>query len=488
MADGTIPTTETFARGFAARLPECVPQWPAATPNLWLARAYGTLDVMGGIAEYTGALTLSTPIAQAVQVAVAPRDDQRLRVVCLSEDTPSTAHEGNGNGRLAEVDWPLSDFYSPDGSILSAEELRRRGAELACPVRVAALAIAHVLLSAGIVPHLGGGFTVVVDSRIPGQGGLRKTAAEQAAVLAALLPALGIDLETQRWAVLSQQAHACGGGWPAGIATHAGSVFAQPGRLVEVRCRPIEGRPLEVGSAIEIPVGVTFLGIDCGARHPHAARKYVQARTAALMGAEIVRRLLEAEGGTWEGFLTQVSVTEYVDRLRDKLPTKLQGSQYLERFGPLDDPFAPIEPNILYKVRSRAEHHIYENDRVRQFAERLARAARTGDDQTLAEAGELMYASHWSYGQRCGLGGVPTDLLVNLLRREAPAAGILGARVSEEGAGGTVVVFLRDTPQAQAAVEHAVRSYEQHTRHKAAILPAAKTGEPGIAVEAHSST
>jgi L-arabinokinase len=235
-----------------------------------------------------------------------------------------------------------------------------------------------------------------------------------------------------------------------------------------------------------VPEGVTIVGVDCGTRHKLADEKYIQARTTALIARAIIRHLMPStgdNGGQWDGYLARISVTDYVDRLRDRLPTKLKGALFLERFGEVGDELAQIDPTAVYKVRSRAEHHIYEDDRVRQFAERLARVSRTGERRALLEAGELMYASHWSYGQRCGLGSIETDLLMNLLRAEGPQHGIFGARISGPGAGGTVVVLMNDAADAYAAVDRAVAAYQERTKHVATLRPIAQEGSAGLAVE-----
>jgi len=118
----------------------------------------------------------------------------------------------------------------------------------------------------------------------------------------------------------------------------------------------------------------------------------------------------------------------------------------------------------MYKVRSRTEHHIYEEVRTRQFLDSLAAAAKQQQSESwLTEAGEALYASHWSYGQRCGLGSVETDALVTLLRARGPQSGIYGAKVTGHGCGGLVAVLLRagDTPQ--AAVADALAEYQRNT-------------------------
>src|ERR1700678_2070043 len=48
---------------------------------LWVARAPGRLDVMGGNVDYTGGMVLQSLVREAVWVAVQPRSDGTLRIL-----------------------------------------------------------------------------------------------------------------------------------------------------------------------------------------------------------------------------------------------------------------------------------------------------------------------------------------------------------------------------------------------------------------------
>ena len=56
-----------------------------------VARAPGRLDVMGGIADYSGALVLQWPIREATCAAVQMHPERVLRIVSLS-DTGASRH------------------------------------------------------------------------------------------------------------------------------------------------------------------------------------------------------------------------------------------------------------------------------------------------------------------------------------------------------------------------------------------------------------
>src|SRR5262249_14963480 len=163
-------------------------------------------------------------------------------------------------------------------------------------------------------------------------------------------------------------------------------------------------------------------------------------------------------------------------RFRNELPVKMRGQEFLSRFGQPDGLEAPIQPSLVYKIRSRTEHHIYENDRAHRFVERLSRARRTGERDALVEAGELMYASHWSYSQRCGLGSLETDLLIAEIRSRGPARGLYGAKVTGLGCGGAVAVLVSQNAHGRAALEEACAAYRGRTGRPALLHTGSSPG------------
>src|SRR5262252_4862271 len=57
-----------------------------AGKELFVTRAPGRLDVMGGIADYSGSLMLELPIAEATLVALQRSDDLLVRIASVSFD------------------------------------------------------------------------------------------------------------------------------------------------------------------------------------------------------------------------------------------------------------------------------------------------------------------------------------------------------------------------------------------------------------------
>ena len=458
----TADSTSALSRcDLAIRAPE------AAGRGAWLVRAPVCIDVMGGITEHTGATVLGTPSALSVMVAVKGRTDQTLGLWMV----PS---ESRAQRQPATREWPLSVFYADIGRLQSPDELLEHIGPLSAP-ESAALSAVHAMLASGQLPHLGGGINIAVES--PRRPLVESVASIQAATAAAVAKQFGQEVDRARIAACCRLGHNAFERRPVGPAMHLQCLAAQPGALLQV-CSASH----KLAGALDVPEGATIIGIDCGMRHQRADEKHTHAWVAALMGRDIIRIIAQRMNGRmgglshdWDGMLARLSVTDYVDHIRDHLPTKVKGSAFIERFGQLKERGARIDPSATYKVRSRAEHHIYDNERVRQFAERMARANRTHDPKAVAESGELMYASHWSYGQRCGLGSIATDQLVYLLRKHGHKRGVLGARICGPGAGGCVAALVESTPTARQAVDTAIDAYQSQSGRKVYTFQTGRT-------------
>ena len=86
----------------------------ATQRELFVGRAPGRLDVMGGIADYSGSLVLELPIQEATFVGLQRDSERTLKIVSLSEDSmPELTFEMS-----------LSEFKGADGPV-NYEEARR---------------------------------------------------------------------------------------------------------------------------------------------------------------------------------------------------------------------------------------------------------------------------------------------------------------------------------------------------------------------------
>ena len=72
------------------------------------ARAPGRLDVMGGVADYSGSVVLEMPIAQACCAAIQWHNDRLLRIRSLGVEA---------DGLTSEITLSLDELLLEDGSL-----------------------------------------------------------------------------------------------------------------------------------------------------------------------------------------------------------------------------------------------------------------------------------------------------------------------------------------------------------------------------------
>jgi L-arabinokinase len=216
--------------------------------------------------------------------------------------------------------------------------------------------------------------------------------------------------------------------------------------LLKIKCQP-EG---EITS-LTIPDGVHFVGIDSGVRHAVTGASYSDVRVAAFMGYRIIADHLDLkfemgdlrkaviDDPLYHGFLCNIPLAEFQTRFAARLPERMQGAEFLARFGGTTDAVTAVEPNRRYPVRAATTHPIEEQARVEQFIELLGAPVTPANLTTL---GTLMYEAHASYSH-CGLGSEATDALVEAVRRAGPERGLLGAKITGGGSGGTVALLAR---------------------------------------------
>lgn len=436
----------------------------------YLVRAPGRLDVMGGIADATGSLVVATSLQAGIALAGQTRDDQSVRLACFDPKNARLCHD---------LSWPLSRLYGHDGKLVGRSTfMAGLDADRFAPTRCVS-ALIYALLERSLLENLAGGFSIGAWLGIPAGCGAGGMAALQVATCQCLSVLCGVRFEPADVTAACQHAQHTMLGLPVGPMDPVVALHGQSGSLLQVQCRSAQ-----VAGALHLPDATRLFGIDSGKRHPRAGEKYREAYTAAAMGRRIIQALINRDTAAASrpvGCLADVQPAEFVTRFRDALPTRLRGREYTRQFSDGLGETCPIDPAQVYKVRSRTEHHIYENQRVHDFVSLIGRARHTGQTWHLDQAGQLMYSSHWSYGQRCGLGSIETDLLVNLLREKGVSRGVYGARVSGGGAGGMVTVFCAEGDRARSAVAEALDAY----RAKTGIEPTCYEGSSEGALAFH---
>ncbi len=362
-----------------------------------LARAPGRLDVLGGIADYSGSLVVELPLAAAALAAAQLNGDGSVvavsgdRRVALDVHDLSTTPLPELAGRFAGVTAWAAYVLGPVALLLREERL--------------SLAGLHVLVS----------------SEVPEGKGLASSAAIGVATLQAVAACLGCTPEPRRLALLGQRAEQLLAGAPCGAMDQITAAYGERNHVLLVLCRPAE-----IVRSIPLPPPLAAWGIDSGIPHAVAGTPYRRARCAASMGKALL-------GCRYE-YLAALDRSE-VDT--EGLPEWLTGADFLRRYRGVDDEAVAVEPDAVYPVRAATVFPLEEHARAGEFVELLAQPV---TDERACLLGELMYASHEGYS-RCGLGTQSTDDLVEAVRHAGWARGLAGARASAGGSGGTVVVL-----------------------------------------------
>lgn len=440
---------------------------PAA--ELIVARAPGRLDVMGGIADYSGSLVLEMPIREATLVALQRDPARQLKIVSLSE----------AGAQALVFEMPLSDFDS-----LEYSAARARFSQNAADHWAAYVAGVFLVLRRERGIDFREGARLLVSSCVPRGKGVSSSAALEVATMQAVAAAFDIFISGRETAMLCQKVENLVAGAPCGVMDQMTSACGEANQLLALFCQPAELRGL-----VTIPNQMTFWGLDSGVRHAVTGADYGSVRVGAFMGYRIIAELaglsvaevvagdpVQIDDPRWRGYLANLAPSEFEQRFAAQLPERISGAEFLKRYGGTTDAVTRVDSGKSYAVRVPAAHAIYEHHRVRLFAELLSVKA---NDRQLELLGELMYQSHASYSA-CGLGSAGTDRLVELVREAGPEQGLYGAKITGGGSGGTVAVLGR--MDAAGALAKVAEKYAQETGYQPYLFSGSS---PGGAVFGH---
>jgi galactokinase len=396
---------------------ESVPAFFRADRRILIARAPGRLDVMGGFAEYSGSLVLQLPTAEAACVAVQARDDDLVRLWSPCRDGSRTQLLSMRLGELGLPGRPLD--FDEASALLRADPADRWAGYLLG----ALLVLARERGLRG--QH---GLDVLLLSDVPEGRGVGSSSALAVAGMRAFAQIHGLELSGRELALLCQLVETEIVGRAGTAKDPMTAACAEADELLVVRCQPCE-----LEGSLLVPAELEFIGIDSGAPTAGGAEDRAAVRTAASLGAHILAR-----EPAWRGHLANWAIDDFRARWRAELPEAISGTEFVQRFGWPENPHTRIDPQRTYPLRAATQHPIEENARVERF-HGLLQQQLTADRR--AQLGEIMFESHAAYGA-CGLGDATADFLVQQARQRIAAGGqILGAKVTGEGGGGTVVLL-----------------------------------------------
>jgi galactokinase len=436
--------------------------------ELTIARAPGRLDVMGGIADYSGSLVLELPIAEATLVALQKQDARQLRIVSLLEN----------KGRVLSFDMPLADFEH-DGEPVEYEEAREYFKRDDRDQWAAYVAGVFLVLMRQLGVRFDRGARVLISSRVPEGKGVSSSAALEVATMSAVAAAFRVALAPREIALLCQQVENLVVGAPCGVMDQMTSACGEKDQLLALICQPAE-----LLGTIQLPEELAVWGLDSGTSHSIGGGDYGSVRAGAFMGYRIIADVaglnvermghrVAIKDPRWGGYLANLSPPEFEEQFAAKLPVSMLGDEFLSRYGGTVDTVTTVAAGCSYPVRAPTAHAVYESFRVQRFAELLRRQHERANEEEKVAMGRLMYESHASYSA-CGLGSTGTDLLVELVRSVGVDQGLFGAKITGGGSGGTVAVL--GNRNAEKALQDVAGSYATLTGHRPYIFSGSSPG------------
>jgi L-arabinokinase len=412
------------------------------------ASAPGRLDVMGGIADYSGSLVLQLPIAQCTHVQLILRDDNR----CTFTSTVSTGETFNATLEYSKILSQGEIDYIFAKKILQSNPQEHWISYI--------IGCALVLQKERGIHFTGADF--IIHSDVPLGKGVSSSASIEVATMKALSKAFNLNFEGTELPRLAQRVENLIAGAPCGLMDQLASYFGEPDKLLPIVCQPDK-----IETTLPLPDGIKFIGIDSGVRHSVSGASYSDVRCAAFMGYSIIAQLLGVDISSIQrakersdfsslpfgGYLCNIPVEKFNRSFLSALPQSITGETFLKRYQVSTDSVTQIDPDKSYAIRQCTSHPVYEHARVLQFKNYLQQIAASNHTEKVSlrnNMGDLMYQSHLSYSL-CGLGSDRTDEIVAMTKNYK---GIYGAKITGGGNGGTVCLLTDDEGAIEAKKIH----------------------------------
>ena len=268
-----------------------------------------------------------------------------------------------------------------------------------------------------------GGFDALITSDLPIGAGLSSSAALEVSVLRALRRAFDLALDDKTLAHLARRAETELVGVPVGVMDQMVSSLGDPTHALFLDTRSLAWERIELPREVEVVV------IDSGISHRNADSAYRQRRR------EVERAALE------------LGVPQLRDLTIEDLP----------RIARLPEP-----------LNRRARHVVTENARVLAFRAALLRGA-------VGALGPLLVQSHLSLRDDYQVSLPEIDDLVEVC---ATTGGVLGARLTGGGFGGSIVV-LAAAAEGLAVASQVALAYAARTGRTATASLSDRGGDRG---------
>jgi len=473
-----ITSGTTHNLGDAAAFLKMLENLPAEYADLFdgengiiVTRAPGRLDLMGGIADYSGSLVLQLPIAAASHVALQRRQDRAVRIISMAVGPRQPV-------RSFEIS--LDDFLDRELPIEYLEARNRFAADSQHNWAAYAAGAFPVLMREKDF-CFDNGANILIRSEVPEGKGVSSSAALEVSVMQAINAAYRLNIEPRQLGFLCQKVENLIAGAPCGVMDQMTSACGEADQLLALLCQPGE-----LLGTVKLPDELSVWGIDSGIRHAVSGADYGTVRTAAFMGYRMIADffglpvrqtrqigVVEIEDNRWRGYLANLSTSDFDLMFGKRLPQQISGAEFLNLYSGITDTVTTVKNGQTYPVFVATRHPIYEHARVKRFAEILNNWGKLPIRANAVLLGELMYESHDSYSA-CGLGSEGTDEIVRLVREAGPDSGLYGAKITGGGSGGTVAVLGHCS--ASAIVDEIAAKYEKLSGLRPVVISGSSPG------------
>lgn len=428
--------------------------------DITVVRVPARLDIMGGIADYSGSNVCEGTLERGVALGAQVSDDHWIRIRSLGLSRYNLA---------TDFAISLENFYVSNGKLREYKDVQELFAkDVKTSWSAYIVGAIFVLLKEKKLHELNKGFNIALISRVPIGVGIGSSATVEIATLHALNLLLGLNLDGLTLAKLGQIIENKIVGAPTGIMDQIATTLGKANQLTHILCQPDL-----IKSTISIPDEYEFVGINSMVRDSSAGSKYINVRISAFMGRKIISTEMRKQGKLKSNkrleYLCNLEPLEFENQYRNLLPESISGKLFIQKYGDHDDPVTKIDPQAIYQVRSRTVHPIYENDRVLKFIDLLNKANETGQQSYIRQAGKLMLASHQSYDRNCDLSCTEVNKLVAIIKNDGSELGLYGAKITGGGSGGTVAV-LGKKKTLREAIDSVIQKYTQETRLKSDVF------------------
>lgn len=220
-----------------------------------IVRSPGRINIIGEHTDYNEGFVLPTAIDKAIYVAIAAREDDRIRL--YAEDFKAYFEVALSDIHPVEEGWP--------NYILGVvDQLKGKGLRL-------------------------GGFNMYVDGDVPLGAGLSSSAALECAAGYALNVLFDLQLDRVDIAKVGQMAEHTYAGVKCGIMDQFASVMSKAGHVVKLDCRDLSFsyKPLELGD-------YAVLLLNTNVKHSLSSSAYNDRRASCEAGVQLVKAVYPA--------------------------------------------------------------------------------------------------------------------------------------------------------------------------------------------------